>query len=50
MQSFATEWLSSELYDQHLENVREQLKVRRRTALESLNKHLSSYATWDVPT
>lgn len=49
-QLVATEWLSSGLYDQHLETVREQLKVRRRTALEALNKHLSSYATWDVPT
>ncbi|MFC0561384.1 aminotransferase-like domain-containing protein [Halalkalibacter alkalisediminis] len=49
-QLVATEWLSSGVYDQHLENVREQLKVRRSTALESLNKHLSSYATWDFPT
>ncbi len=49
-QLVAMEWLSSGLYDQHLETVREQLKVRRRTALEALNKHLSSYATWEVPT
>ncbi|CDQ39928.1 MULTISPECIES: PLP-dependent aminotransferase family protein [Virgibacillus] len=49
-QHVATEWLSSGLYDQHLETVREQLKVRRGTALEALNKHLRSYATWDIPT
>ncbi|WP_163582832.1 PLP-dependent aminotransferase family protein [Gracilibacillus saliphilus] len=49
-QLVATEWLSSGLYDQHLETVREQLKVRRGTAVEALDKYLSSYATWDVPT
>lgn len=48
-QLVAAEWLSSGLYEQHLQNVREQLRIRRRTALEALEKHLSSYATWEIP-
>lgn len=48
-QLVAAEWLSSGLYEQHLQNVREQLRIRRRRALEALEKHLSSYATWEIP-
>ncbi|WP_408011409.1 PLP-dependent aminotransferase family protein [Pseudalkalibacillus sp. A8] len=48
-QLVATEWLSCGLYNRHLENVRQQLKVRRNKALEALNKHLQFYATWEIP-
>lgn len=48
-QLVATEWLSSGLYDHHLENVKEQLLIRRKTALDMLEKYLSYYATWDIP-
>lgn len=48
-QLVAAECLSSGLYDRNLENVRKQLRVRRRTALEALDKHLSPYATWEIP-
>lgn len=48
-QLVAAEWLSSGLYDRHMEKVREQLKIRRGIALEALEKYLSPYATWDIP-
>src|SRR5699024_2049736 len=48
-QLVATEWLSSGLYDQHLENVRKQLWIRRKIALDLLEKYLSYYASWDIP-
>ncbi|SET74543.1 GntR family transcriptional regulator, regulator for abcA and norABC [Salinibacillus kushneri] len=48
-QLVAAEWLSSGLYDHHLEDVREQLRNRRKVAIDSLNKYLSPYATWEIP-
>ncbi|MED1597275.1 MULTISPECIES: PLP-dependent aminotransferase family protein [Bacillus] len=48
-QRVAAEWLTSGLYEQHLESVREQLKIRRTVVLEALNIHLKDIATWDVP-
>ena len=48
-QLVATEWLSSGLYDYHLENIREQLMIRRQVALEALEKYLSHYTRWDIP-
>lgn len=43
------EWLSSGFYHQHLEKVREELKMRREIMLDVLNKHFSDIATWGVP-
>jgi GntR family transcriptional regulator of abcA and norABC len=43
------EWLSSGLYHQHLEKVREELKVRRDIMIDALQRHLSDIATWIVP-
>lgn len=43
------EWLSSGLYHQHLEKVREELKVRREVMIDALQKHFSDIATWNVP-
>ncbi|MDX8044811.1 PLP-dependent aminotransferase family protein [Gracilibacillus sp. S3-1-1] len=48
-QLIAAEWLTSGLYDRHLEYVREQLMIRRKIALETLDNFLSLYATWEVP-
>lgn len=48
-QHVAAEWLSSGLYEKHLVHVREQLKIRRQTALEALEKYLRKYATWEIP-
>ncbi|MBT2639390.1 PLP-dependent aminotransferase family protein [Bacillus sp. ISL-39] len=48
-QRAAAEWLSSGLYEQHLANVRNQLRVRRNAALEALEIHLSRYAEWEKP-
>ena len=48
-QYVAAEWLSSGLYEQHLAHVREQLKLRRNTALEALEQEMADCATWEVP-
>lgn len=48
-QRAAAEWLSSGLYEKHLAKVRKQLKVRRKAALEALQKHLGNYAEWEKP-
>ncbi|MBD8027203.1 PLP-dependent aminotransferase family protein [Ureibacillus sp. Re31] len=48
-QLVAAEWLSSNFYNTHLEKVREQLRVRRKVALDALDIYLSPYATWDIP-
>nr|WP_199426998.1 PLP-dependent aminotransferase family protein [Anoxybacillus caldiproteolyticus] len=48
-QRVAAEWLASGLYQQHLESVRELLKIRRAVALEALETYLSDIATWDIP-
>lgn len=43
------EWLASGLYQQHLEKVREVLKVRREVMMDGLQKHFSDLAAWSVP-
>ena len=48
-QRAAAEWLSSGLYEQHLANVRKQLRVRRKAALAALEIHLRRYAEWEKP-
>lgn len=48
-QRVATEWLTSGLYQQHLESVREQLKIRRTVVLKALDTYLKDIALWDVP-
>ncbi|WP_080875946.1 PLP-dependent aminotransferase family protein [Oceanobacillus timonensis] len=45
----AEKWLSSGMYEHHMENVRKQLKVRRQRALDALEKYLDAFATWNVP-
>ncbi|MBT2641869.1 PLP-dependent aminotransferase family protein [Bacillus sp. ISL-41] len=48
-QRAAAEWLSSGFYEQHLANVRKQLRVRRNATLEALKIHLRRYAEWEKP-
>ncbi|USK34264.1 PLP-dependent aminotransferase family protein [Bacillus sp. F19] len=45
----AAEWFSSGLYDQHLKEIRKQLKIRRDFTLSTLNQYFSSIATWEKP-
>jgi GntR family transcriptional regulator of abcA and norABC len=45
----AVEWFSSGLYDQHLTEIRKQLKIRRDATLDALEKHFSDIATWEKP-
>jgi len=46
----AAEWFSSGLYDQHLNVVRTQLKIRRDFTLDILNRYFSDIAAWEKPT
>lgn len=48
-QLILTEWISSGFYTEHLEKLRIQLKYRRDTAIEILNKNFKDIAVWDVP-
>lgn len=43
------EWISSGLYDEYLEKVRNELKVRRKIALTLLKNKFSDIATWNEP-
>lgn len=43
------EWIESGLYDKYLESVRRELRIRRQTALNTLNKYFSNIATWQEP-
>lgn len=45
----AAEWLSSGLYQQHLELVRDQLRIRRGIAVKALESYFSGIATWKIP-
>lgn len=45
----ATEWLADGLYQQHLENVRSQLRIRREICTNILNTHFKGLAVWNIP-
>lgn len=45
----AADWLSSGQYLQHLDRVREQLKVRREVMIHTLQRHFADIADWTVP-
>ncbi len=46
----AVEWFSSGLYTKHLNEVREQLKIRRDFTLDTLDNYFSDIAVWEKPT
>lgn len=48
-QQVAAEWLDGGLYDDHLENTRERLRIRRQSALEALETYLRGIAEWETP-
>ncbi|MEW4058797.1 PLP-dependent aminotransferase family protein [Bacillus siamensis] len=48
-QRVAAEWLISGEYQQHLEQVRSQLKVRRQLVMSLLETNLKNVATWNMP-
>ncbi|MBF8984382.1 PLP-dependent aminotransferase family protein [Lutibacter sp. B2] len=43
------EWFSSGLYEEHLSEVREKLRIRRQVALRALEKSFSDIAVWKRP-
>ena len=45
----AAEWLASGLYQTHLDEVRTQLRIRRKVASNTLETHFSDIATWQIP-
>ncbi|MBC6973371.1 PLP-dependent aminotransferase family protein [Bacillus sp. Xin] len=48
-QRVAAEWLSSGLYERHVESVRKQLQERRYVMLKALNIYCKNIAEWNVP-
>ncbi len=48
-QRVAAEWFTSGEYQQHLEQVRRQLKVRRQLVMSLLETNLKNVATWNMP-
>ncbi|WP_426553654.1 MocR-like pyridoxine biosynthesis transcription factor PdxR [Bacillus velezensis] len=48
-QRVAAEWFTSGEYQQHLEQVRSQLKVRRQLVMSLLETNLKNVATWNMP-
>ncbi|WP_332275973.1 PLP-dependent aminotransferase family protein [Bacillus velezensis] len=48
-QRVAAEWFTSGEYQQHLEQVRSQLKVRRQLVMSLLETNLKSVAAWNMP-
>ncbi|PLR84609.1 GntR family transcriptional regulator [Bacillus canaveralius] len=43
------EWLSSGLYEEHVEQIRAELKFRRDLTIDILNKHFHELASWTIP-
>lgn len=48
-QHAVTEWLSTERYEQHLNHIRKELKLRRDFMLQLLESHFSAIASWNIP-
>lgn len=48
-QSIAAELLSSGIYEEHVQFVREQLRLRRKIVLSALEKHMRDMADWNTP-
>ncbi|MCY9465406.1 PLP-dependent aminotransferase family protein [Bacillus velezensis] len=48
-QRVAAEWFTSGEYQQHLEQVRSQLKVRRQLVMSLLETNLKNVAAWNMP-
>ncbi|WP_110930205.1 aminotransferase-like domain-containing protein [Paenibacillus bouchesdurhonensis] len=48
-QQVAAEWLSSGMYEQHVQQVRELLRARRAAMLNCLNRYFAEIASWNTP-
>ena len=48
-QRVAAEWINKGFYEEHVANVRIQLKERRQIMIQALNKYCADVATWDIP-
>lgn len=48
-QRVAEKWLSSGLYQEHVEFVRAQLKIRRTIMIQALDMYCKNIAEWNVP-
>lgn len=48
-QEVLAEWIASGLYDKYLLQLREQLRIRRQTTLDILEKYFVDIATWSKP-
>ncbi|MEF2966327.1 PLP-dependent aminotransferase family protein [Paenibacillus sp. M1] len=48
-QWIAAEWLGSGMYDEHMNELRDALRIRRQAALKALDKHFRGLAEWSVP-
>lgn len=48
-QRVAAEWINKGFYEEHVANVRIQLKERRQIMIRALHKHCADIATWDIP-
>lgn len=48
-QQVAAEWLNSGMYEQHVQQVREQLRERRAAMLNCLDKYFTGIASWNTP-
>lgn len=45
----AADWFDSGYYEQHLKNMRAQLRARRKICLDILERHFKDIATWNMP-
>ncbi len=48
-QRVAAAWIHKGFYEDHVANVRIQLKERRQIMIRSLNKYCTDIASWDIP-
>lgn len=48
-QRVAAEWIHKGFYEDHVANVRIQLKERRQIMIQALNKYCADVASWDSP-
>ncbi|OFD78514.1 MULTISPECIES: PLP-dependent aminotransferase family protein [Bacillus cereus group] len=48
-QRVAAEWINKGFYEEHVANVRINLKERRKMMVQALHKYCTDIATWDIP-
>ncbi|NDI34067.1 PLP-dependent aminotransferase family protein [Chengkuizengella sediminis] len=48
-QFVVAEWLASGLYEENIQKIRKELKIRRDFMIQILNKHFKQLTTWKIP-